>query len=66
VLQGQRVVQIPVNYLPRVGESSVTGDRMKAFMLGLEMIRLVWLYRIKSWLGAPGLPRTAARAASRG
>jgi hypothetical protein len=66
VLQGHRVVQIPVNYLPRVGESSVTGDRAKAFVLGLEMIRLVWLYRIKSWLGLSGLPRTAARAASRG
>jgi len=66
VLQGHRVVQIPVNYLPRVGESSVTGDRMKAFVLGIEMIRLVWLYRIKSWLGAPGLPRTPARAVSRG
>jgi glycosyltransferase involved in cell wall biosynthesis len=66
VLQGHRVVQIPVNYLPRVGESSVTGDHSKAFLLGLEMIRLVWLYRIKSWPGAPGLPRTATPAASRG
>jgi glycosyltransferase involved in cell wall biosynthesis len=66
VLQGHRVVQIPVNYLPRVGESSVTGDPQKAFVLGMEMIRLVWLYRIKSWLGVQGLPRTPAGAASRG
>jgi glycosyltransferase involved in cell wall biosynthesis len=66
ILQGQRVVQIPVNYLPRVGESSVTGDPAKAVVLGLEMIRLVWTFRIKSWLGAPGVPSPLARAASRG
>ncbi|MFN0073921.1 MAG: glycosyltransferase family 2 protein [Chloroflexota bacterium] len=64
VLQGHRVVQIPVNYLPRVGESSVTGSTSKAFVLGMEMIRLVWQYRIKSWLGATSLPRTV-RAISR-
>jgi glycosyltransferase involved in cell wall biosynthesis len=32
------LVQVPVKYMPRVGESSVTGDRMKAVRLGLEMI----------------------------
>jgi len=66
LLQTHKVVQIPVNYLPRVGQSSVTGDQMKAFALGLEMIKLVWMYRIKSWLGWPGLPNTSARVASRG
>lgn len=66
VLLGQRVVQIPVNYLPRVGESSVTGDHAKAFVLGMEMIKLVMLTRIKSWLGAPGLPRPLTRAVDRG
>jgi glycosyltransferase involved in cell wall biosynthesis len=60
ILQGQRVVQIPVNYLPRVGESSVTGDRSKAIILGLEMIKLVWTFRIRSWLGHPDLPRATA------
>jgi glycosyltransferase involved in cell wall biosynthesis len=34
------LVQVPVKYQPRVGESSVTGDRMKAFWLGMEMIRM--------------------------
>jgi hypothetical protein len=38
---GFRVIQIPVNYLPRVGESSVTGDPEKAFRLGLEMLWLI-------------------------
>lgn len=41
-----RVVQIPVNYHPRVGESSVTGDFSKTVKLGLEMIRLIIRMRI--------------------
>jgi glycosyltransferase involved in cell wall biosynthesis len=36
-----RVVQIPVNYLPRVGESSVTGDFRKTVRLGLTMVGMV-------------------------
>jgi glycosyltransferase involved in cell wall biosynthesis len=38
---GFRVVQIPVNYLPRVGTSSVTGHPVKAVVLGLRMISLI-------------------------
>lgn len=38
-------VEIPLNYLPRVGESSVTGDLGKAFLLGWQMIGLVLAYR---------------------
>jgi hypothetical protein len=34
------MVQVPVKYQPRVGESSVTGDKMQAFRLGMEMIRM--------------------------
>ncbi len=51
LLHGQKVIQIPVNYLPRVGESSVTGDFWKAFFLGITMIGLVLRYRLRSWLG---------------
>ena len=40
-----RVVQVPVNYLPRVGSSSVTGDPLKAFFLGLKMILLITRHR---------------------
>ena len=36
-----RVVQIPVNYLPRVGESSVTGDFRKTVRLGATMVGMV-------------------------
>ena len=50
LLHGLRVIQVPVNYLPRVGESSVTGDARKAVLLGLWMIGLVLRYRIRAWL----------------
>ena len=52
-LFGLRAIQVPVNYLPRVGESSVTGDLRKAFFLGLWMIGLVLRYRLR----APGRAR---------
>ncbi len=51
LLCGLKVIQIPVNYLPRVGQSSVTGDLRTALFLGLEMIGLVLRYRLRSWLG---------------
>jgi glycosyltransferase involved in cell wall biosynthesis len=49
LLAGLRVIQVPVNYLPRIGESSVTGDPIKAIRLGMAMIGLVCRYRIRSW-----------------
>jgi glycosyltransferase involved in cell wall biosynthesis len=55
LIAGLKVIQIPVNYLPRVGESSVTGDFRKAFALGLWMIGLVLRYRLTSLIAArPG------------
>jgi glycosyltransferase involved in cell wall biosynthesis len=58
LLQGLRVIQVPVNYLPRIGVSSVTGDMRKAVMLGFSMIGLVLRYRLRAWL--QGTPRPAA------
>jgi glycosyltransferase involved in cell wall biosynthesis len=49
LLHGLRVIQIPVNYLPRIGVSSVTGDMRKAIVLGLWMITLVLRYRLRAW-----------------
>ncbi len=51
LLHGLRVIQVPVNYLPRIGVSSVTGDGRKALMLGISMIGLVLRYRLRAWLG---------------
>jgi glycosyltransferase involved in cell wall biosynthesis len=49
LLHGMRVIQIPVNYLPRIGTSSVTGDPRKAVLLGLWMTGLVLHYRVQAW-----------------
>jgi glycosyltransferase involved in cell wall biosynthesis len=63
MIHGLRVIQIPVNYLPRVGESSVTGDLRKALVLGLWMIGLVWRYRMASWVSRSPRPRQEKRKA---
>ncbi|MCM8788714.1 MAG: glycosyltransferase family 2 protein [Candidatus Omnitrophica bacterium] len=42
-----RFMEIPVNYKPRVGKSSVTGSFRKAFVLGMKMIWLIIRYRFK-------------------
>lgn len=46
IVSGTRFVEIPVNYLPRVGNSSVTGNPLKALSLGLQMIALVLRFRL--------------------
>jgi glycosyltransferase involved in cell wall biosynthesis len=42
-----RLVQVPVNYHPRVGVSAVTGNVGKTIRLGLEMIGLVLTTRVR-------------------
>lgn len=41
------IVQVPVRYLPRVGQSAVTGDFTKAFTLGMEMIAMALRMRFR-------------------
>ena len=41
-------VEIPVNYKKRVGKSSVTGSKLKAFILGIVIMLLILKYRFKS------------------
>ena len=45
ITSGARFVEVPVNYLPRVGTSSVTGRRLAAIGVGLRMIGLVLRFR---------------------
>ncbi len=45
VTSGRRFVEVPVNYLPRVGDSSVTGKPLEALRLGLRMIALILRFR---------------------
>src|SRR5918998_237897 len=41
ITSGARYVEVPLNYLPRVGVSSVTGKRVVAVRVGLRMIELM-------------------------
>lgn len=45
IVSGRRFVEVPVNYLPRVGKSSVTGHRLLALRVGLRMIGLILQFR---------------------
>lgn len=47
--KGISMVQIPINYCPRIGVSSVTGDRIKAIKLGFRMIWLILEFRMAGW-----------------
>jgi glycosyltransferase involved in cell wall biosynthesis len=62
LLHGLRVIQVPVNYLPRVGVSSVTGDVRKAVLLGVWMIGLVLRYRVRAWTHGPATGAAATKA----
>jgi glycosyltransferase involved in cell wall biosynthesis len=55
ITSGARYVEIPVNYLPRVGDSSVTGKRLTAIRVGMRMIALILRSRVAS-------PRRLARS----
>jgi glycosyltransferase involved in cell wall biosynthesis len=53
VVRRGRIVQVPVNYHPRVGESSVTGDLGKTVVLGMSMLGMVLRMRVRR----PSAPR---------
>ena len=58
ITSGARFVEVPVNYLPRVGTSSVTGRRIAAIAVGLRMIGLV--LRFRRYARPVRLPRAPA------
>ena len=57
ITSGTRFVEVPVNYLPRVGASSVTGEPLKAVAVGLQMILLILRFRRRT---PRRIPRPAA------
>jgi glycosyltransferase involved in cell wall biosynthesis len=48
LLEGLRLVEVPVNYRDRVGTSKITGSMTTAFHVGARMIGLILRYRIFS------------------
>ena len=60
VRQRATIVQVPVNYRPRVGVSSVTGELRKTVPLGLEMLSIIVKMRLGLWRGPQAA--TAERA----
>jgi len=48
IMNGLDVIEIPLNYKKRVGTSKITGEKTKAFKLGLVMIKLILKYWIKN------------------
>ncbi len=46
ITSGASFVEVPVNYLPRVGVSSVTGSRKRAVDIGLRMLLQVLRFRL--------------------
>jgi glycosyltransferase involved in cell wall biosynthesis len=46
LLHGQRLVEVPVNYRDRVGESKITGSATTTVRVALHMIGLILRYRL--------------------
>ena len=46
LLEGQRLVEVPVNYRDRVGESKITGSMHTALQVGARMIGVIVRYRL--------------------
>jgi glycosyltransferase involved in cell wall biosynthesis len=65
IRSGARFVEVPVNYLPRVGRSSVTGDPVAAVGVGMRMIQVVLSFRRttpRRRVRAPALRQPPAQA----
>jgi glycosyltransferase involved in cell wall biosynthesis len=66
IVSGARFVEVPVNYLPRVGTSSVTGNPLAAVQVGLRMIELVLDFRRRTpWRRAKAPAFVQARSTNR-
>jgi glycosyltransferase involved in cell wall biosynthesis len=46
LLQRQRLVEVPVNYRDRVGQSKITGSMQTALRVGARMVGLILRYRL--------------------
>jgi glycosyltransferase involved in cell wall biosynthesis len=49
ITSGLRFIEVPLNYCPRIGLSSVTGSKWKAFWLGWRMIFFILRHRLRTF-----------------
>jgi len=61
IWSGARIIEVPLNYKERIGESMVTGSFWQAFAVGMQMIGLITGFRLRSWLDR-GLQRYSIRS----
>src|SRR5579875_250905 len=60
LLDGLRIIEVPVNYRGRLGQSKITGSYTTAVKVGLRMIQLILSYRLRT-LGRPRPARVPRR-----
>ena len=48
ILSGAKVVEVPVNYLPRIGKSKITGSKWRTIKVGFNMVMTILKYRINN------------------
>jgi glycosyltransferase involved in cell wall biosynthesis len=65
IVSGARFVEVPVNYLPRVGVSSVTGRPVAALLVGLRMVLLILRFRHTTPRRRVRPPKLDARGSTR-
>jgi len=53
ITSGAACIEIPVNYLPRVGESQVTASLVKTVVLAFRMIAFTLAFRVRTRGGKP-------------
>ncbi len=51
LLGHMRMVEVPVHYGGRRGTSKITGSFRTALIVGWRMIKLIFSYRLRAWLG---------------
>lgn len=59
ITSGARFVEVPVNYLPRVGRSSATGNLGAALAIGTRMILLIFRHRVQTPRRSPKVGKLA-------
>jgi hypothetical protein len=47
LLAGLRLIEVPVNYRGRIGQSKITGSLTTAVRVGADMLTLILRYRLR-------------------